>query len=386
MQEFITPIVKATKDGQKSLTFFTMKEYSDWFNNNNHSGYKIKYYKGLGTSTSKEAKEYFSEINKLRLNFKYVNNEDDKSIELGFSKEETEARKNWLLNFDPFNTYLNQSIGYVRYKNFIDEELIFFSFYDNIRSIPSMMDGLKPSERKIIFACFKRNLRNEIKVAQLSGYTSEVSSYHHGEISLSQTITALAQDYVGSNNLNLLLPLGQFGTRYNGIKGAASPRYIFTNLNPITRKIFMENDDNLLLYNVEEGLKIEPVWYAPIIPMVLVNGAEGIGTGWSTSVPEFNPIELAQNLIRKMNGEEMKTLLPWYKGFTGKISESIDNKGNKNYIASGIIKINEENESVEITELPIHEFTRDYKTFLEKNHVDNKDFTGKRDFVIEDIK
>ena len=386
LQEFITPIVKATKDGKNPLKFFTMKEYSDWFNNNNHSGYKIKYYKGLGTSTSKEAKEYFSEINKLRLNFKYINNEDDKSIELGFSKEETEARKNWLLNFDPFNTYLNQTSGYVRYKNFIDEELIFFSFYDNIRSIPSMMDGLKPSERKILFACFKRNLRNEIKVAQLSGYTSEVSSYHHGEVSLSQTITALGQDYVGSNNINLLLPLGQFGTRYNGIKGAASARYIFTNLNPITRKIFMENDDNLLLYNVEEGLKIEPVWYVPIIPMVLVNGAEGIGTGWSTSVPEFNPIELAQNLIRKINGEEMKALLPWYKGFTGKIIETVDNKGNKNFTSTGIINVNQENETIEITELPIHEFTRDYKTFLEKNHIDNKEYTGKRDFVLEDIK
>ena len=386
LQEFITPIVKATKEGQKSITFFTMKEYTDWFNNNNHNGYKIKYYKGLGTSTSKEAKEYFNEIDKLRLNFKYVNDEDDKSIELGFSKEETEARKNWLLNFDPFNTFLNQTTGYVRYKNFINEELIFFSFYDNIRSIPSMMDGLKPSERKILFSCFKRNLKNEIKVAQLSGYTSEVSSYHHGEISLSQTITALAQDYVGSNNLNLLLPLGQFGTRYNGIKGAASPRYIFTNLNPITRKVFIENDDNLLLYNVEEGLKIEPVWYAPIIPMVLVNGAEGIGTGWSTSVPEYNPIELAENLIRKINGQQMKILLPWYKGFDGKILENIDNKGNKNYIATGIIKINEENECIEITELPIHEFTRDYKTFLERNHVDNKEYTGKRDFIIEDMK
>ena len=386
LQEFITPIVKATKEGQKAITFFTMKEYTDWFNNNNHNGYKIKYYKGLGTSTSKEAKEYFNEIDKLRLNFKYVNDEDDKSIELGFSKEETEARKNWLLNFDPFNTFLNQTTGYVRYKNFINEELIFFSFYDNIRSIPSMMDGLKPSERKILFSCFKRNLKNEIKVAQLSGYTSEVSSYHHGEISLSQTITALAQDYVGSNNLNLLLPLGQFGTRYNGIKGAASPRYIFTNLNPITRKVFIENDDNLLLYNVEEGLKIEPVWYAPIIPMVLVNGAEGIGTGWSTSVPEYNPIELAENLIRKINGQQMKILLPWYKGFDGKILENIDNKGNKNYIATGIIKINEENECIEITELPIHEFTRDYKTFLERNHVDNKEYTGKRDFIIEDMK
>ena len=386
LQEFITPIVKATKEGQKSLTFFTMKEYSDWFNNNNHTGYKIKYYKGLGTSTSKEAKEYFNEINKLRLNFKYINNEDDKSIELGFSKDETEGRKNWLLNFDPFNTYLDQSSGEIRYKNFINEELIFFSYYDNIRSIPSMMDGLKPSERKILFGCFKRNLRSEIKVAQLSGYVSEVSSYHHGEISLSQTITALAQDYVGSNNINLLLPLGQFGTRYNGIKGAASPRYIFTNLNPITRKIFMENDDNLLLYNVEEGLKIEPVWYAPIIPMVLVNGAEGIGTGWSTSVPEYNPIDLAQNLIRKIRGESMEKMVPWYKGFHGKIMESMDNKGNTTFISSGVINIDEEKEIVEISELPVKEFTRDYKTFLEKNHVDNKEYTGKKDFIIEDIK
>ena len=386
LQEFITPIVKATKEGQKSLTFFTMKEYSDWFNNNNHNGYKIKYYKGLGTSTSKEAKEYFNEINKLRLNFKYINNEDDKSIELGFSKDETEGRKNWLLNFDPFNTYLDQSSGEIRYKNFINEELIFFSYYDNIRSIPSMMDGLKPIERKILFGCFKRNLRSEIKVAQLSGYVSEVSSYHHGEISLSQTITALAQDYVGSNNINLLLPLGQFGTRYNGIKGAASPRYIFTNLNPITRKIFMENDDNLLLYNVEEGLKIEPVWYAPIIPMVLVNGAEGIGTGWSTSVPEYNPIDLAQNLIRKIRGESMEKMVPWYKGFHGKIMESMDNKGNTNFISSGVISIDEEKEIVEISELPVKEFTRDYKTFLEKNHIDNKEYTGKKDFIIEDIK
>ena len=386
LQEFITPIVKATKEGQKSLTFFTMKEYSDWFNNNNHNGYKIKYYKGLGTSTSKEAKEYFNEINKLRLNFKYINNEDDKSIELGFSKDETEGRKNWLLNFDPFNTYLDQSSGEIRYKNFINEELIFFSYYDNIRSIPSMMDGLKPSERKILFGCFKRNLRSEIKVAQLSGYVSEVSSYHHGEISLSQTITALAQDYVGSNNINLLLPLGQFGTRYNGIKGAASPRYIFTNLNPITRKIFMENDDNLLLYNVEEGQKIEPVWYAPIIPMVLVNGAEGIGTGWSTSVPEYNPIDLAQNLIRKIRGENMEKMVPWYKGFHGKIMESMDNKGNTTFISSGVINIDEEKEIVEISELPVKEFTRDYKTFLEKNHVDNKEYTGKKDFIIEDIK
>ena len=128
------------------------------------------------------------------------------------------------MNFDPNTPPLNLDVSKITYNKFINRELILFSMYDNQRCIPCLCDGLKPSERKILFGCFKRNLRSEIKVAQLTGYIGEVSSYHHGEISLSQTITALAQDYVGSNNINLLLPLGQFGTRYNGIKGAASPR------------------------------------------------------------------------------------------------------------------------------------------------------------------
>ena len=214
---------------------------------------------------------------------------------------------------------------------------------------------------------------------------AEVSSYHYGEVSLNQTITALTQDLVGTS-INLLLPEEQFGNRYNGIKGAASPRYIFTNLNPVTRKIFKEDDDNLLLYNVDEGLKIEPVWYAPIIPMVLVNGAEGIGTGWSTSIPNYNPIDLADNLLRKTDGKKMKNIKPWFKGFSGEIIEIVDLKGNKIYTVKGIININKEKQCIEINELPIHVFTRDYKTFLEKNHVDNKEVTGKRDFIIEDIK
>ena len=384
LQEFITPIVKATKD-KITNTFYTIKEYLDWFKNNKHNGFKIKYYKGLGTSTSKDAKEYFMNINKLKLKFNYVNNEDDKSIELAFSKVDSEARKNWLLNFDRFNTYLDQSKGSIRYKDFINEELIFFSNYDNIRSIPSMMDGLKPSERKILYSCFKRKLTNELKVAQLSGYVAEVSSYHHGEQSLSGTITALAQDFVGSNNVNLLVPEGQFGNRYNGIKGAASPRYIYTFLNNLTRKIFKEEDDNLLLYNVDEGMKIEPVWYVPILPMILVNGCDGIGTGWSTSIPCFNPLEISDNLKRKLRGENFIEIKPWYKGFSGDIIKTNDNKECRSYIVNGKININLEKEVIEINELPVKVFTRDYKNFLEKNHADNKEVSNK-DFEIEDIK
>lgn len=97
--------------------------------------------------------------------------------------------------------------------DFVNKELILFSMADNIRSIPSVADGLKPGQRKILFACFKRNLTKEIKVAQLSGYVSEKTAYHHGEVSLAQTIVGLAQTFVGSNNVNLLDPNGQFGTR-----------------------------------------------------------------------------------------------------------------------------------------------------------------------------
>ena len=120
------------------------------------------------------------------------------------------------------------SAAWKTYQDFVNKELILFSIADCTRSIPSMCDGLKPGQRKIMFACFKRKLTQEIKVAQLSGYVAEHSAYHHGEVSLQTTIIALAQNFVGSNNINLLLPLGQFGTRNMGGKEAASARYIFT--------------------------------------------------------------------------------------------------------------------------------------------------------------
>ena len=159
-------------------------------------------------------------------------------------------------------------------KPFVNKELILFSRADLLRSIPSVVDGFKPSQRKVLFSCFKRKLRQDIKVAQLSGYVSEHSAYHHGEASLASTIVGLAQDFVGSNNVNLLVPSGQFGTRLQGGKDHASPRYIFTRLAPICRTVFPECDDALLEYLNEDGQVIEPEHYLPIIPLVLVNGAE----------------------------------------------------------------------------------------------------------------
>ena len=180
----------------------------------------------------------------------------------------------------------------VTYQDFVNKELVLFSNMDNERSIPCIVDGFKPGQRKVMFTCFKRNKKGETKVAQLAGSVGELSAYHHGEMSLMGTIIGLAQNFVGSNNINLLMPHGQFGTRLQGGKDHASPRYIFTELSPLARIIFNPSDDPLLKYLNDDNQRIEPEWYMPILPMVLVNGADGIGTGWMTKIPNYNPREI----------------------------------------------------------------------------------------------
>ena len=160
-----------------------------------------------------------------------------------------------------------------------------------------------------MFTCLKRNDKKEVKVAQLAGSIAELTAYHHGEVSLMGTIINLAQNFVGSNNINLLQPIGQFGTRLMGGKDSASPRYIFTKLSLLARCIFHPNDDALLKYLDEDNQKIEPEWYMPVIPTVLVNGAEGIGTGWSTKIPNYNPREIIDNLKRMLRDEPPKDMV-----------------------------------------------------------------------------
>ncbi|KAI5147095.1 DNA topoisomerase II [Nematocida ausubeli] len=359
LQEFITPIVRATK-GSMSRDFFTIPEFESWTETaeGRENGWRVKYYKGLGTSTAKDAKDYFSNLDFHIKEFNTVDSVDRDKIELAFSKKRVESRKVWLKEFVP-GTYLDNRVQAISIKNFIDRELIHFSLADNIRSIPNMIDGMKPGQRKIIFCCFKRQLRTEIKVAQLAGYVSEHSAYHHGEQSLCSTIVNLAQDYVGSNNIPLLQPIGQFGTRLQGGKDAASPRYIFTALQPITRYLFREEDDNLLNYLKDDNLMVEPDMYVPIIPMVLVNGSDGIGTGWSTCIPPYNPIEIVDNVKRMIMGKEPKEMIPWYKGFVGEC----DDLGSGKYRTIGAFE--QEKDKISILELPVGVWTQNYKDFLE---------------------
>tara|TARA_B100000405_G_scaffold298980_1_gene256639 strand:+ start:204 stop:1778 length:1575 start_codon:yes stop_codon:yes gene_type:complete len=314
----------------------------------------MKYYKGLGTSTAKEAKEYFREMNTMQ--YDYEAEQTDARLELAFNKSKADERKIWIGNYDrdEIISYDKEKCNRVGYSTFVDKDLIHFSTYNLERAIPSVCDGFKKSIRKIMFCCFKRKLVNEIKVAQLSGYISEHGAYHHGEASLQDAIVGLAQDFVGSNNINLLMPNGQFGTRITS-KDNASPRYIFTCLNPITKYIFREEDSQVLNYLEEDGLSIEPEYYMPVIPTILVNGACGIATGYSTNVPCYNPDDIIGNIERMLSGEDPIHMNPWYKHHKGEISETFS-KGLFNKISKN---------KVEITELPVQTWTQDYKSFLD---------------------
>jgi len=227
-----------------------------------------------------------------------MKSEEQQLIQMVFSKTKAEERKEWLRLFKP-GTYLDHSIDKISYDDFVNRELILYSMADNIRSIPSVVDGLKPGQRKVLFACFKRKLIKEIKVSQLAGYVSEHTHYQHGEQSLATTIIALAQNFVGSNNVNLLEPIGNFGTRIAGGKDASSPRYVNTMLSPLARALFPALDDALLEHNVEDGDRIEPVWYAPVLPLILINGSDGIGTGrlFRMSVLSFANIKFRLEFI-----------------------------------------------------------------------------------------
>jgi DNA topoisomerase-2 len=352
-----TPILRAKKGSQTQL-FYNDGEYLTWKETNGIQGWNIKYFKGLGTSTAAEFKEYFA--HKKIVDFVYTGEISDDTIDKVFNKKRPDDRKDWLGDYDK-TAYLDTSHPQVKYEQFINREMIHFSTYDCARSIPNMVDGLKISLRKILFSAFKRRLTSEIKVAQFSGYVSEHSAYHHGEASLNGAIVNMAQNYVGSNNINLLEPNGQFGTRLQGGNDSASERYIFTLLNPLTRTLFPEADDAVLTYLDDDGTIVEPEFYVPILPFALVNGISGIGTGFSCNIEPYNPKQLMQYLRNKLNNHtnEME-FVPYYEGFKGEVIKTAENK----YLVKGKYeKIGED--KIRIVELPVGTWTMPYTTFLE---------------------
>lgn len=434
-----TPIVKAIK-GQQIKTFYNLSDYETWKLEPNAHTFRIKYYKGLGTSTKEEAKEYFDDLENKLIKYTYINSsniqdnitipdatecyqdmtetenlsvikkekinksldEDSDDVEivqeteikqkynddtteavtLAFEKDRSHDRKIWLMNYSRENI-IKDDIKDVSIPTFINKELIHFSNDDCLRSIGCICDGLKPSQRKVLYGAILKKLndiKDEIRVSQLASFVSEKTCYHHGEASVIGTIVNMAQNFVGTNNINLLFPSGQFGTRLLGGEDSASARYIHTFLESITRLIFRPEDDAILNYLDDDGVKIEPEWYIPIIPTILVNGCKGIGSGFSTKIPQYNPKEIIENLMLLMEGQELKEMKPWYKGYMGTILKS-NKEGD--FLIYGKYQIVEQG-VIRITELPIGTWTTLYKDFLDQE-IDKKNIISYVSNVTDEI-
>lgn len=347
----VTPVIKAGK-----TWYFT----EEAFRQANVGSGPVKYYKGLGTSTSAEAKEYFKQIDNLTVGFS-SDPQLTESMTLAFSKAQADDRKEWLAKHmaAPPKCVPYGAVKKLTVTDFIHRDMANFSAEDIKRSIPHVADGLKPSQRKVIYACLKKNLTTDMKVAQLAGYVAEQTAYHHGEASLQGTIVNLAQHFVGSNNLNLLEPSGQFGTRLAGGKDAASSRYIFTRLAPWTKTIFDPSDNAVLKYVTDDGQQVEPEFYVPVVPMILMNGAEGIGTGFSCYVPPFDPEAIKHNILCALDQVAMIPMKPFFKGFKGKMTKTKDHT----WVMEGIAQ--KEGGQLHITELPPGKWIQDFKEHLD---------------------
>nr|QBK89783.1 MAG: DNA topoisomerase II [Pithovirus LCPAC101] len=381
-----TPIVKATV-GKKTVVFYYLNDFKEWIKKQK-SKPKVKYFKGLGTNTDKDIAEIFSDP-------RYVDyNEDGTSTEMvkllfaddkGKKKDEmkqSDKRKEWLSNYDPkaFSYVMEDGVEQVNISDFFNNECIEFSIYDVKRSIPSVVDGLKPSQRKCMFVGLNElNTTTDIKVSQFGPKVAENSEYHHGEVSLIGTIVGMAQTFLGSNNISYFFESGQFGTRLAGGKDCSAGRYIFTHLTSICRYLFRKEDDDILEYLEEDGKKIEPKYYVPVIPTLLVNGTKGIGTGWSSTVPSYNPIDIIEWIKLWLNNDcylymddekylseleksmtDKDFFVPWHRDYKG--NTTYDSEKNR-YSHKGIINRVDE-DCYEITELPIGTWTDSYEEYL----------------------
>ena len=396
-----TPIARVFRPKLPDLMFYDENKYKEWLVKQGGKKPNAKYYKGLGTTREEDVPDIFGE----KMVRYTVDEETSDSMDKAFSKKHITDRKNWLTEYDPNNLGFSlddqKKTCDLGFSDFINNILIQYSYADCERNIPNLIDGQKKCQRKILYSAKKRKLRysgKSIKVAQFGGYTAEHSNYHHGEQNLYDTTVGMAQGFPGKNNIPLLYPDGAFGTRLAGGSDAASARYIYTKMDVLTELIFRPEDEPLLTPVIDDGDSVEPEFYVPIIPMILVNGpTTAIGTGWSCSIPNFNPLDLIAGIktwletkgetsqIDEETGEKTwvyPEFVPWYRGFKG----TVELNGKNRYITRGLVY------DGEVTELPIGVWTNNFKEFLEKmldeeKIADVKNYSTPKDvhFVIQEF-
>ena len=369
IRRIVTPLLKATPKGHGEVqAFFSMQAYEAWAAAVDLDRYTIKYYKGLGSSTTREAKEIFRDLARHTMVFSWDEHAST-GLKAFFDDKLADERKRILTDDYDAQASVDYSVGELTVTDFLRRDMIHFSTYSNFRGLPSAIDGLTPARRKVLFY-FLNHVKGEIKVSQAAAGVAQKTMYLHGETSIIESIVGLAQETVGTSNAALLLPIGQFGSRLDKPSVHAAPRYIFTALSNIARALFPADDDAVLAHRTEEGCRIEPVHYVPVIPTILINGATGIGTGFSTNVPCHSLPSVVACCRAALAGHPIPAPEPHYEGFVGRLEVTP-----KSVLTHGVFQRLSAT-SILVTELPIGRWTDHFLRDLKEGDKQKFPVTG----------
>lgn len=350
LKEFRTPLVKVELE-KRTLSFYSNNDFEVWKSSlQQNIKFETKYLKGLGTSTDRDMREYFKDLPGHTTVIVHRGDEEDAAaLSLAFTGAGADERKAWIAKPWGHRDYRSASITV---NDFVNQELVHFSRYDCSRAIPSMVDGLKTVQRKILY-CMLAHRKKKMKLPELIGLVSKEAHYHHGDAALGDSIVKMAQTFVGANNINLLVPDGQFGTREQNGQNAAKHRYLYTKLSDIVPKIFIDDDYQCLARREDEGRTVEPEWFCPIVPMALINGQQGIGTGWATGIPNHSPFDVIENLRRLLRGDPVEPMTPWYRGFQGEIRTRSSKDAQAFETVGKVVSMGRTGRELKIHEVPV---------------------------------
>lgn len=336
IESFTTAVVSVT-EGKDVTMFYANPEFKEWSlaldpKKLKKLANKIKYLKGLGSHAPEDAARYVKDQKRLQ----YILDGDEHDyMDLGFNKHQSDWRKSWITRDMPKDDELAivpttpatpiAIKGELSLSTFVDTQLIIYHIMSLRRALPNMFDGFKESQRKAFFGVMMDMdaRKRPIVVENLAGTVKKLTGYHHGGTSLQDTIVKMMQGFVGSNNIPLFRNEGEIGSRQLGGGDAAAARYISTALEDVAWTIFSNKDEPILKRATEDGQEIEYEMFMPILPLILINGANGIASGYSTQIPCYNPLDIVAWieawLLSSDGTVDLPWLVPWYRGFFGTI-------------------------------------------------------------------
>ena len=373
--KFRTPCVKALHNGTE-MQFYSLTSYKKWKETIGDARVQTDYIKGLGSNDDTSFCAYLQNMNGNTIKIAYDEHALE-AIRIAMGKDVT-LRKDFLKAYNP-SVVIDYDKTLITYSDHFNEYHPQYMNAANYRAIPVLMDGFKDSQRKIFWTvCSSPKVQ---KVNVFIGKVIQKANYHHGEQSLSKAIVSLAQNFVGARNINLLVPCGAFGSRADGPNVFSAPRYISTGLNDISRYIYRKEDECVLEpFMSDDNKPIHPKFYVGIIPMILVNGARGVGYAYSSTIPQFNPRDIVDYVVKKIekmrggadDGKPVRVLRPWYYGSSCEIVPDFAPDGTflRRYLAIGKLFVANDGCALTITELPPGVWTNKYKNWLIETHKD----------------